>query len=279
MRRTLLHTSSLGVACSALLLAAAPAFAQTGLGSTGGGGSSLGSGGFSSSGLGGGGLGSSSGLGGGGLGSSGFGASGSSGMGGNSFGGGAGATGGTTGFGGATGGRGTTTTPGSTSFLGAYYYNPYSFGMPTTNTTASNSTGTSQVAFGTALYRLTQTTTGTASVNTQNNNMANGLGVGFGIRRLPAYATTLKFAVPPPPPPPQVRADLQNMIAQTTQLDSRDAVRIVMDGTAVVLQGRVVDDDERRLVENMVRLTPGVNDVRNELTAGGDARPVTSRDR
>ena len=265
MRRTMLQTSTLGLACAALL-AAAPAFAQsTGLGT------SSGSGSFSSSGLGSSGMSSSGGLGSGGLGSGGLGSSGalgsgSSGFGGSSSGGGfSGSTGGSTGYG-ASGGRGgTTTTPGSTSFLGSYYYNPYSFGLPTTNTTSSNSVGTSQVAFGTAIYKLTQTTTGTASINTQNSNMGNGLGAGFGIRRLPAYATTLRFAVPPPPPPPQVRADLQNMIAQTTQLDSRDSVRIVMDGTAVVLQGRVVDDDERRLVENMVRLTPGVNDVRNEF--------------
>ena len=40
-----------------------------------------------------------------------------------------------------------------------------------------------------------------------------------------------------------------------------------MDGQAVVLQGIVADDDERRLVENMVLLTPGVTAIRNELAA------------
>ncbi len=56
------------------------------------------------------------------------------------------------------------------------------------------------------------------------------------------------------------------MIAQSPDLDSRDSVRVVIDGQAVVLQGQVVDDDERRLVENMVLLTPHVYQVRNELT-------------
>ena len=56
------------------------------------------------------------------------------------------------------------------------------------------------------------------------------------------------------------------MIARSPDVDPRDSVRVVIDGSAVVLQGQVVDDDERRLIENMVRLTPNVYQVRNELT-------------
>jgi osmotically-inducible protein OsmY len=33
----------------------------------------------------------------------------------------------------------------------------------------------------------------------------------------------------------------------------------------VILRGRVADDDERRLAEGMVRMEPGVREVRNEL--------------
>jgi osmotically-inducible protein OsmY len=42
-----------------------------------------------------------------------------------------------------------------------------------------------------------------------------------------------------------------------------------MDGSTVVLRGSVRDDHERRLAEALVRLTPGVRAVRNELTAPG----------
>ena len=59
---------------------------------------------------------------------------------------------------------------------------------------------------------------------------------------------------------------LAQTLAQSSDLDRRDSVHVLMDGQAVVLRGQVADDDERRLVENMVKLTPGVNQVRNELT-------------
>ena len=42
-------------------------------------------------------------------------------------------------------------------------------------------------------------------------------------------------------------------------------IAIEVEGGTVVLKGQVSDDDQRRLVEGMMRLTPGVRDVRNEL--------------
>ncbi|HBI44478.1 MAG TPA: hypothetical protein DDY78_16745 [Planctomycetales bacterium] len=151
---------------------------------------------------------------------------------------------------------------GATSFLGAYYGNPLAQGLGSG----------SQAKFGSPLYTLTTTgQTGTASIRT--TNPASGyFGAPIGVRRLPAYATTLKIRdMPAPETALQVRDDLRNMLAGSGQLDSKDAVRVLMDGPAVVLQGEVVDDDERRLVENMVRLTPGVNAIRNELAARNPA--------
>ncbi len=146
---------------------------------------------------------------------------------------------------------------GATSFLGAYYGNPLAPGIPNAKTNA---------AFGSPLFTITNPT-GTASVRTTTQN-SGYFGTAVGVRRLPAYSTILKIKdMPPPETPAQVRTDLQVMLARSGQLDARDAVRISMDGPAVVLQGEVVDGEERRLVENMVRLTPGVGDVRNELAA------------
>ncbi len=252
MRRDL-RRSALGLACAGLLLAAAPAFAQNA--------SSFGSsGGFNSTSIGGGGSSSSFGSSGGGA----FGGSSSSGMGGNSaFG---GTSGGNSVFGGTSGtstttGRGGTTQVGSSSFLGASYANPLALGLTTGSGT------TTSTAFGTALYNLNTSRTGTATVSTSSSNQNSQFGAGYNIRRLPGYATTLKIkGLPPPPTGAQVRTDLQTMIAQSPEVDPRDSVRIVIDGSAVVLQGQVVDDDERRLIENMVRLTPNVYQVRNELT-------------
>ncbi len=132
----------------------------------------------------------------------------------------------------------------------------------------SSGTTTTNTAFGNALYNLTTNRNATATVSTSSSNQQNSqYGAGYNIRRLPAYATTLKIKdLPPPPTGAQVRTDLQTMIAQSPDLDPRDSIRIVIDGQTVVLQGRVPDDDERRLVQNMVLLTPHVYQVRNELT-------------
>jgi hypothetical protein len=145
--------------------------------------------------------------------------------------------------------------------MGAYYGNPLAQGL-----------SVNQTNIGTPLYTLT----GTAQTSTTSRNSTNQgsgyYGAPLGVRRLPAYATTLKIKdMPPPESPLEVRADLQNMLARSGQLDSRDAVRILMDGQAVVLQGEVADEDERRLVENMVLLTPGVGAIRNELAARNPA--------
>ena len=39
-------------------------------------------------------------------------------------------------------------------------------------------------------------------------------------------------------------------------------------GNVIVLRGKVASEDERRLVEGMVRLEPGVHDVQNDLEVG-----------
>jgi osmotically-inducible protein OsmY len=93
----------------------------------------------------------------------------------------------------------------------------------------------------------------------------------------PSVAATLGFAVSRETPL-QVRSDLQQVIANSSALPSKGAIRIAMDGGTVVLQGTVVDDHERRLAENLVRLTPGVHSVRNELQTrqgpSGGPRPT-----
>ena len=260
MRRDLRRTA-LGLACVGLLLAAAPAFAQqrqSAFGTSGsfnstsiiGGGSSFGSGGSGGSAFGG---------------SSSFGGNmgGGSAFGGNM--GGGSAFGGNSAFGGTSGtttGRGGSTQVGATSFLGSSYANPLAMGL-----SGGSGTTTTNTAFGNAMYNLNTNRSGTATVSSSSGLQNSQFGAGYNIRRLPAYAATIKIKdLPPPPSAAQVQNDLQTMFARSSDLDRRDSVRVVMDGPVVVLQGQVADDDERRLVENMVRLTPGVHDVRNEVT-------------
>jgi hypothetical protein len=66
------------------------------------------------------------------------------------------------------------------------------------------------------------------------------------------------------------RTDLQSIVGRsTTTLRTPAGVAVSMDSGAVVLRGTVATPDERRLVENMLRLHPGVHEVRNELEVRG----------
>ena len=57
----------------------------------------------------------------------------------------------------------------------------------------------------------------------------------------------------------------------SSRLKSKDSIRVASDGNVVILQGTVTNDHERRLAESLVRLTPGVRQVRNELQVRGAA--------
>jgi hypothetical protein len=250
----------------ALLVSAVPAMAQIS-GLSGGGISGLSGGGLSGGGL------SSSTLGGSGiLGGSGSFIGGSTGS----------ASGGS--FLGATSGTSTSRTGsgtqsvGSTSFMGPYFGNPLSLGIP-------NSSGTlpTSPTFGTLLY----TVSGSSGTNSTYAGLGGASGsIGgtattttgapggssYGVRRAPAYTTTLGFKYNPEPPA-RVQSDLQQSLSHSDRLPSRDGIRVEVDGSTVVLRGTVTDDHERRLAEALARLTPGVRDLRNELNVRGNTGP------
>jgi hypothetical protein len=169
-------------------------------------------------------------------------------------------------------GSGTTTGPTSGNPFQAYYGNPLAMGV-------LNATDSS---FGSPIYNMTGFSTtggltgtglgGTAALRTGLTGSAGGLnalsGIGgssIGVRRALPYFTTLGFARRPALAPLQVRTDLRLTLARSTVLRSRDNIDVLMDGTTVVLRGQVADERERRLAENMLRLSPGVRDIRNEL--------------
>lgn len=61
-----------------------------------------------------------------------------------------------------------------------------------------------------------------------------------------------------------LQADLQQVVARSSFLTSRN-IQVIADGGALVMRGEVRDDRERRFAEGLLRLTPGVRDLRNEL--------------
>jgi len=107
--------------------------------------------------------------------------------------------------------------------------------------------------------------TGTATIN---RGMSGGLG-GSTTNNMPqvSYAATVSFRTTPVAMP-AVRANLQAVVSRSSAISVPGRVRVESDGDVIVLRGRVADDDERRLVEGMIRLEPGVHEVRNELEIG-----------
>ncbi len=91
----------------------------------------------------------------------------------------------------------------------------------------------------------------------QNNGLTTG--------RQISYTATLKFAAPSIPVA-QMQTDLRGMIDTSSSIADAKGVNVTAgDGGVIVLKGNAKDEDEARLIENMIRLTPGVKDVKNEL--------------
>jgi BON domain len=180
----------------------------------------------------------------------------------------------TIGFTGSTTGT-TTTSLGSTTGTGTvgpqpsnpfqqYYLTPQAMGLPT---------GTTQPTFGQPLFGKINTPS-TSSGGTGGLG-STGTGAGtfstVGMRRTPAYATGLGYSGPvaAPPAPSKLQVELRSILDGSSALTSSGDIVVTVAGSTVVLKGRVPNERERRLVEGMVLLTPGVHEVRNELRIGG----------
>lgn len=79
-----------------------------------------------------------------------------------------------------------------------------------------------------------------------------------------AYTSQLKFA-PAPVAAPRLQSSLRDILSRAPTLTNAAGVQVQVDGNAVLLRGTVRDADEARLVEGLVRLTPGVGRITNEL--------------
>ena len=150
--------------------------------------------------------------------------------------------------------------------FGSYYANPLAAGM---------SSGNTRTRFGSPLYNLATSTGltggvgniggrgalgGTATISNQQPVGASSIGM----RRAPAYTTTLGFAYAPPKVG-GLQARLQSVITDSTRLASKDSIQVEVTGDTVILRGTAADEHERRLAEALVRLTPGVRDLQNEI--------------
>ena len=173
---------------------------------------------------------------------------------------------------------GSNSTTGSTTPLGRYYGNPLYNGLATSQSSSASSTGSKYlrpspvtVSFGTTLYDAASLTRsanqGTTGLGSQGSATANAFAgaSSAGIRRAPGYITEPVFDMPARPTIAAIQPDLQGVVSRATRLPSRDRIQVLADGETIVLRGQVRDERERRLAEAMIRLSPGVRLVRNEL--------------
>lgn len=149
-------------------------------------------------------------------------------------------------------------------FLSATYANPLYPGRPGSTSLAPAAGGFGQPSFGNTTT-TNRTATGRAGRAGGTATVNSGLGQSGTATTPITFAAEVRFPVPAIQGT-QVQTDLQQLINRTSILKQPGDVSVEVQGTTVILRGRVADEDERRLVEGMVRLEPGVHNVRNELT-------------
>jgi hypothetical protein len=165
------------------------------------------------------------------------------------------------GFGSAGGARGTASgvTAGiqPSNLIGAYYANPLGFGLP----------NVSRVTFGQPLYTTTTSVTQTTGLGALGGARPGGVaGAAPSVAgAAPSYAVVAGFDRPPVTTAPRLQTDLEQILTRSSALSPNRAIRIDVVGGTVVLRGMVASDHDRRMAEGLVRMTPGVRDVRNEL--------------
>jgi len=133
-------------------------------------------------------------------------------------------------------------------------------------------------SFGTAIYPATGTG-GTAGAGGRGAQLGTAGGRGGGaltdpggqvvpLPRQIAYTSTIQFKSPNGNAMPQLQTDLLGAIGRipNDMLANPAAVQVAVDGRTVTLKGAVKNEEEARLVEGLVRLTPGVFGIKNELT-------------
>jgi hypothetical protein len=170
---------------------------------------------------------------------------------------------------------------GTTSAFSAYNVNPLAPGAPTltrvpdftspisagtgTGNLAGGGYGGSGYGGGGGLGSLSAGSSGYGS-----NLSATPTGTGSGNRRTayPYYTASPTFDYRPAGPN-VIQSEVRGVLARSASLSPNRDIRVTLEGPAVVLRGTVPSEQDRRLAEALVRLTPGVHEVQNKLEVAG----------
>ena len=149
-------------------------------------------------------------------------------------------------------------------FLSGFYANPMSMGAMTTSSAGGFGTPTLGTTTGTGSVTgsRTGTTTGGQRSGTGSTSTQSGILIPLPVQI--AYSAQVRFPTAPVPTS-QLQTDLRGIIDRAG-LPTPRSVQIVVTGTDVTLRGSVKDEEDARFVEGLVRTTPGVGNIANELT-------------
>ncbi len=160
-----------------------------------------------------------------------------------------------------------TSIPSNSNPFGSTYVDPLSLGQPSKYTDQVGSPAKYTGTFGTGIYTTTKTTTTTGKASSSTS--ATGFST-FGTPRAPVYMTALADDFPRVVHTPQkLQGDLQATIARSSFINNKQNIQIIVNGNTVELHGQVSTERERRLVQGMVSMTPGVREVVNQLVVAG----------
>jgi BON domain-containing protein len=175
---------------------------------------------------------------------------------------------------GTTGPGGTTTaTPVPTSYnpWQAYYLNAQQPGLGSSLTGSQNTGGRSTTntggAFGQPLYANLQATATTTTTSTTPTAQTQATGfTTMGLNKAPAFVTALSddFVVSRPGAG-QLQKQLLGILSRSSALKGQGKIELTVNGNQVTLKGEVSRGQLRYLAEGLVRMTPGVDNVVNEL--------------
>lgn len=68
---------------------------------------------------------------------------------------------------------------------------------------------------------------------------------------------------------PRLSDELQRQFTSSTRFGTGNSIKVAVENNVVVLRGKVADEHERDLAEMLVRLSPGVYNVQNDLQIEG----------
>jgi hypothetical protein len=175
----------------------------------------------------------------------------------------------------------------TSNFLAPYYANPYYQGVLTNSQSNNNNPG----GFGTALFNgttggstgggaigfagttgstgatgRTGTTTGGGRAGTSSSSSSTAIIIPLQVQISFRAESQINMRDVPVVVPSQLQSEINGMIRRSKDVTYPADVQVTVEGKTATLRGTVKDDEEKKLIANMVAMTPGIGPVKNELT-------------